>query len=53
MNKARRNKITKLKHKKRCKALGIKPFYCQSEIEGNDKCIIQCDHCKEYYNPLV
>ena len=30
MNKGRRNEITKLKHKKRCKAFGIKPelHYC-------------------------
>lgn len=27
-------------------------FYCQSEIEGNRKCINQCEHCKEYYKPL-
>lgn len=23
--------------------------YCQSNIEDNGKCKIQCDHCKEYY----
>jgi len=30
MNKARREEIAKLKHKKRCKALGLKPeeHYC-------------------------
>jgi hypothetical protein len=30
MNKDRRNEITKLKHKKRCKLLGLKPeeHYC-------------------------
>jgi len=33
--------------------LGIeRMFYCQSEIEGDSKCIHQCDHCKEYYKPL-
>ena len=26
--------------------------YCQSEIEDNGKCRIQCNHCKEYYKPL-
>ena len=26
--------------------------YCQSQIEGSNKCKIQCDHCKEYYKPL-
>lgn len=26
--------------------------YCQSEIESNGKCEQQCDHCKEYYEPL-
>jgi len=26
--------------------------YCQSEIEGQCKCEVQCDHCKEYYKPL-
>lgn len=26
--------------------------YCQSEIEDNGKCNIQCKHCKEYYKPL-
>ncbi len=29
-----------------------KPFYCQSQIEGNGWCEEQCDHCKEYYKPL-
>ena len=27
-------------------------FYCQREIEFESQCIIQCDHCKEYYKPL-
>lgn len=27
-------------------------FYCQSNIEDNEKCEIQCNHCKEYYKPL-
>lgn len=27
-------------------------YYCQSEIEGNIKCIHQCGHCKEYYKQL-
>jgi hypothetical protein len=26
--------------------------YCQSQIEDNGKCNIQCSHCKEYYSPL-
>lgn len=26
--------------------------YCQSEIEDNGKCKIQCEHCEEYYKPL-
>lgn len=26
--------------------------YCQSEIEDNGKCNIQCEHCKEYYKTL-
>lgn len=26
--------------------------YCQSHIEGETKCLTQCDHCKEYYKPL-
>ena len=26
--------------------------YCQSEIEDNGKCKIQCIHCKNYYQPL-
>lgn len=26
--------------------------YCQSEIEDNGKCSIQCNHCKKYYKPL-
>ena len=29
-----------------------KSFYCQSEIEMEDKCDEQCEHCKEYYKPL-
>ena len=29
-----------------------KLFYCQSEIETEDKCDNQCYHCKEYYKPL-
>lgn len=27
-------------------------FYCQSNIEDNGICEMQCDHCKEYYKPL-
>lgn len=27
-------------------------FYCQREIEGESKCKYQCEHCKEYYQPL-
>jgi hypothetical protein len=26
--------------------------YCQREIEEQDKCKTQCDHCKVYYRPL-
>lgn len=29
-----------------------KSFYCQSEIETDNKCDSQCEHCKEYYKPL-
>lgn len=27
-------------------------YYCVNEIEGKEKCKKQCNHCKEYYNPL-
>jgi hypothetical protein len=27
-------------------------FYCQSQIEDNGKCDVQCNHCQEYYKPL-
>lgn len=27
-------------------------FYCQSEIESEEKCTYPCDHCKEYYKPI-
>ena len=27
-------------------------IYCQSQAEGQKKCEVQCDHCKEYYKPL-
>ena len=27
-------------------------FYCKAEIEGQEECDSQCDHCKEYYKPL-
>jgi hypothetical protein len=26
--------------------------YCQSQIEDNGKCKIQCEHCKKYYKLL-
>ena len=26
--------------------------YCQREIEGAEFCTTQCEHCKEYYQPL-
>ena len=26
--------------------------YCQSQIEGNKFCKVQCDHCKLYFAPL-
>ena len=29
-----------------------KKFYCQSKIECRFTCNNQCEHCKEYYNPL-
>jgi hypothetical protein len=28
----------------------MKNFNCQSEIEENSKCVIQCNHCYKYYN---
>ena len=28
-------------------------FYCQREIEGQSICDKQCEHCKEYYKPLL
>lgn len=27
-------------------------FHCQTAIEDNGLCPVQCDHCKEYYAPL-
>jgi len=27
--------------------------YCQSEIECNQKCKTQCEHCIKYYKPLI
>ena len=27
--------------------------YCQAHIEMEDKCEVQCEHCKEYYRPLI
>lgn len=27
-------------------------LYCQREIEGNLRCAYQCDHCRDYYQPL-
>tara|TARA_R110002020_G_C16266227_1_gene770821 strand:+ start:1902 stop:2108 length:207 start_codon:yes stop_codon:yes gene_type:complete len=24
-------------------------YHCQSEIEGDEECNKQCDHCREYY----
>jgi hypothetical protein len=29
-----------------------KSFYCQSDIEMDNICGKQCNHCKEYYKPL-
>ena len=26
--------------------------YCKNEIEGGNKCYVQCNHCAEYYKPL-
>jgi hypothetical protein len=38
---------------KKLRLFGInRDFYCQSQIEGNRKCKDQCEHCKEYYEPL-
>ena len=34
------------------KSINDKMFYCQSKIEGDKKCISQCEHCEEYYKPL-
>lgn len=34
-------------------SISKKRFYCQSDIEDNGKCTNQCDHCNEYYKPLV
>jgi len=49
--------IEALKLIKNCKNIILENntdfFYCQAEIEGKDKCIEQCDHCKEYYKPLT
>lgn len=28
-------------------------IYCQAHIEMEDKCDVQCEHCKEYYRPLI
>lgn len=28
-------------------------IYCQSHIEMEDKCEVQCEHCKTYYRPLI
>ena len=28
-------------------------FYCQRTEEGETRCKEQCDHCREYYKPLV
>ena len=30
----------------------VKSFYCQSDIEDNGKCDLQCEHCQIYYSPL-
>ena len=30
----------------------VESFYCQSQIEDNGKCDVQCNHCQEYYKPL-
>jgi hypothetical protein len=27
-------------------------MYCQMEIEDQDPCEEQCEHCKIYYSPL-
>ena len=27
-------------------------YYCQRDVEGQSKCIEQCNHCKIYYYPL-
>ena len=27
-------------------------LYCQSQVETDDKCEVQCEHCKAYYAPL-
>lgn len=30
-----------------------KKYYCQSDIENGFYCDKQCEHCKEYYKPLI
>jgi MoaA/NifB/PqqE/SkfB family radical SAM enzyme len=30
----------------------MKKFICQSKLEINDKCNVQCKHCKEYFGEL-
>ena len=27
-------------------------YYCQYQIENDEWCDVQCDHCREYYKPL-
>lgn len=27
-------------------------MYCQRDIEGETMCVIQCEHCNKYYEPL-
>ena len=31
----------------------IGEFICQRDIEGESKCDKTCDHCQEYYKPLI
>ena len=45
--------VSRWGREQKLRLLGIdRSFYCQREIEGESKCVKQCDHCKIYYKPL-
>jgi len=45
--------LTRWMREKKLRLFGVsRAFYCQYEIEMEDKCNEQCEHCKEYYRPL-